>query len=68
MHELCTFYSKIHFLEKCIFLEKANFFVQFFFRCDRERKYLFKRICKISRVCTGIAITNEITYKLIFHT
>ena len=31
MHELSTFYRKMHFLEKCIFLEKEIFFGQFFF-------------------------------------
>ena len=31
MHELCTFYSKIHFLEKCIFLVNPIFLLLNFF-------------------------------------
>ena len=56
----------MHFLEKCIFLENPIFWTIFLCR-DRGPKYLFRCICEIQNICTGIAITNEITQKQIFH-
>ena len=58
----------MHFLEKWIFLDNLIFLLLNFFCRDRGRKDLSRSICEMQGICAGIAITNEITKKQIFHT
>ena len=63
----------MHFLlknalfRKMHFSRKPHFFCTIFLCRDRGPKYLFRYICEIQNICAGIAFTNEITQKQIFH-
>ena len=48
-------------------LFRKMFFLTIFLCRDRGPKYLSRCICEIQNICTGLAITNEITQKQIFH-
>ena len=63
----------MHFLLKNALFREVHFsrkshlsFAQFFCH-DRCCKYLSRCICEIPQFWAGIAITNEITQKQIFH-
>ena len=66
MHKFCIYYWKIHFFEKCIFLEKLIFLLlNFLFSILDVNTY--RDVFEIQAICAGIAITNETTQKQIFH-